>query len=256
MRDIDCPSFSRIALFLTGVVSCSSHTSSNTWNASAGSASASDGPSSAGESASDGVSASQGDASEDTSGPSSDSQPTTDPGEDDGQTTADPGEGTQTTADPSEGDTQPSSDSDEVKFDMLDGADSMGDSGSGTCDCGNSGFSYIWIANSVESTVSKINTRTLTEEGRYITRPDKAGDPSRTSVTIDGKAVAVANRNTGIVKIWARPELCKGGNTSTGRLDVKAWGTDDCVAWYTPFSDKTVQRPVQWTSGTLNPATC
>lgn len=131
-----------------------------------------------------------------------------------------------------------------------------GQGGSEGCGCGNTDWSYIWVANSGESTVSKINTRTLVEEGRYITRPDKAGNPSRTSVSIDGKAVAIANRHVGIVKIWTRPEFCAGGNTSTGRNDVKAWGTDDCVAWYTDFPDKTVQRPVQWTTGKPNPVTC
>ncbi len=121
--------------------------------------------------------------------------------------------------------------------------------------CGAAGFSYIWIANSTESTVSKINTRTLVEEGRYLTR-DTPGNPSRTSVSVDGRAVAVANRNGGVIKIWARPEDCKGPNTSTGAADIKPWGTDDCVAWYTAFPEARSQRPVAWTTGVLNPVTC
>lgn len=121
--------------------------------------------------------------------------------------------------------------------------------------CGQSDFSYIWIANSSQSTVSKINTRTLVEEGRYLTR-DTPGNPSRTSVSVDGRAVAVANRNGGIIKIWARPEDCKGPNTSTGANDVKAWGADDCVAWYTAFPEAASQRPVAWTTGVRNPVTC
>ncbi len=131
------------------------------------------------------------------------------------------------------------------------------DVGTGECTsmCGVSDFSYIWIANSLESTVSKINTRTLVEEGRYLTR-DTPGNPSRTSVSVDGRAVAVANRNGGVVKIWARSQDCKGPNTSTGPADVKPWGTDDCVAWYTAFPGARSQRPVQWTTGELNPVTC
>jgi hypothetical protein len=133
------------------------------------------------------------------------------------------------------------------------------DIGAAQCDmgmmCGQSDFSYIWIANSTQSTVSKINTRTLVEEGRYLTR-DTPGNPSRTSVSIDGRAVAVANREGGIIKIWARPEDCKGPNTSTGPADIKPWGADDCVAWYTAFPEAASQRPVAWTSGTLNPVTC
>ncbi len=131
------------------------------------------------------------------------------------------------------------------------------DLGTGECEsmCGVSGFSYIWIANSSESTVSKINTRTLVEEGRYLTRATP-GSPSRTSVSVDGRAVAVANRNGGVIKIWARAEDCKGPNTSTGAGDVKAWGADDCVAWFTDFPEAHSQRPVQWTTGVQNPVTC
>jgi hypothetical protein len=141
-----------------------------------------------------------------------------------------------------------------LKFDTPDGADG-GDDGGGNCNCGNDQWSYIWIANSQQGTVSKINTRTLEEEGRYTTRPDGQGDPSRTSVSIDGKAVAVANRDVGIVKIWAREDLCVESNgvagiqTSTGKADVLPWGDDECVAWFTDFPNMTVQRPVQWTPG-------
>jgi hypothetical protein len=66
----------------------------------------------------------------------------------------------------------------------------------------------------------------------------------------------VANRFGGVVKIWARPEDCAGANTSTGAADIRPWGTDDCVAWYTPFPQATSQRPVAWTTGTLDAATC
>ncbi len=145
-----------------------------------------------------------------------------------------------------------------VKFDTPvaeGGATAEGGGANGECGCGNMDWSYVWIANSFESTVSKINTRTMVEEGRYLTRADANGNPSRTSVSIDGRAVAVANRHTGIVKIWARPEFCSDQNgtpgiqTSSGGLNVLPWGQDDCVAWYADFSDKTVQRPVQWTPG-------
>jgi hypothetical protein len=98
----------------------------------------------------------------------------------------------------------------------------------------------VWIANSGEHTVSKLDTRTMTEVGRYYTRPDQQGSPSRTSVSIDGKAVVVANRHGGLTKIWARKEYCadKNGNgkidTSTGKNNVLAFDQDECIAWYTP----------------------
>ena len=136
--------------------------------------------------------------------------------------------------------------------------------GSGGCEvkCGNSDWSYVWIANSGENTVSKLNTRDMTEEGRYYTRPDKQGNPSRTSVSIDGKAMVVANRHGGLTKIWARKEFCtdKNGNgqieTSTGKNDVLAFELDECIAWHTPFPGATTQRPVAWTSGVYNEQTC
>lgn len=147
------------------------------------------------------------------------------------------------------------SDSDGIKFDTPGGASTAGDSGGGSCGCGNSDWSYVWIANSSEGTVSKINTRTLTEEGRYLTRATN-GSPSRTSVSVDARAMVVANRHVGLTKIWARAADCAGANTSSGPGDVKAWGSDDCVDWAIDFPGKSVQRPVAWTPGTLNPATC
>ena len=154
----------------------------------------------------------------------------------------------------SEDDDPLGSTSDEFKFDTPAGGDTAGDD-PGNCNCGNEQWSYVFVANSQEGTVSKINTRTLEEEGRYLTSPGGTGNPSRTSVSIDGRAVAVANRHVGIVKIWAREEFCRDHNgqpgiqTSTGADDVLPWGQDDCIAWFTDFPDMTVQRPVQWTSG-------
>jgi hypothetical protein len=137
----------------------------------------------------------------------------------------------------------------------------------GNCEdmCGGVEFSYIWIASPNQgnptSTVAKINTETLTVEGRYYTRPDTLGNASRTSVNLSGRAVAVANRAGGVTKIWARSEDCvdQNGNglmTSSGEGDVLAWGEDDCVAWYTEFPDYWTQRPIAWSAGEIDPATC
>ncbi len=128
--------------------------------------------------------------------------------------------------------------------------------------CGDPGWSFIWIANSGENTVSKIDTRDVIELARYRTRPDGGGSPSRTSVSIDGRAVAIANRQGGLTKIYSRPEDCVDNNnngmieTSTGKNDVLAFADDECIAWHNPFSDYTVQRPVAWTSGVYNEETC
>ncbi|MCA9716944.1 MAG: hypothetical protein KC468_19885, partial [Myxococcales bacterium] len=145
------------------------------------------------------------------------------------------------------------------KFDVGE----MGDIGVDECQakCGNTDWSYVWIANSAENTISKIDTRDVIEVGRYYTRPDTQGNPSRTSVSIDAKAVAVANRSGGITKIWARDEYCDDKNnngvidTSTGANDVRPFDQEECIAWHTPFP-ATTQRPIAWTSGVYNEETC
>jgi DNA-binding beta-propeller fold protein YncE len=129
---------------------------------------------------------------------------------------------------------------------LVDGCGGDGGGGMGEVD-----FSYIWVANSPESTISKINTMTMVEEGRYLTRPDAVGNPSRTSVSLSG-AVAVANRAGGITKVIAESEKCNemangvpGLQTSAGAGNVLPWGQDDCLAWYSPMPYD-LQRPLAW----------
>lgn len=130
--------------------------------------------------------------------------------------------------------------------------------------CGGEGngdlqLSYIWIANSAQGTISKIDTTSMIEEGRYQARPF-SGDPSRTSVNLAGD-VAVANRNGGVTKFWANEDDCQNSNgvpgiqTSSGSADVRAWGDDDCMAWHTPLACSS-NRPVAWTRGEFNEAEC
>lgn len=115
--------------------------------------------------------------------------------------------------------------------------------------CGCGGY-FIWIANAEEGTVSKIDVQTLAEVGRYITRPDGAGSPSRTSVSLTGD-VAVANRYGGLVKFHADIGRCEESNgmpgiqTSSGPGDVLAWDVEECRAWYMDFPTSN-QRPVAW----------
>ncbi|MFO0632769.1 MAG: hypothetical protein U0168_07965 [Nannocystaceae bacterium] len=146
-----------------------------------------------------------------------------------------------------------------TKFDLGVGPD-VGRPACGDGKGGGVEFSYIWVCNSSEGTISKINTQTMEEEGRYYTRADHLGSPSRTSVNLSGD-VAVANRLGGITKLYARAEDCVESNgmpglqTSSGKNDVLAWGADECVAWHTPFAYST-QRPVAWAPGTLDESTC
>jgi len=123
-------------------------------------------------------------------------------------------------------------------------------------------LSYIWIANSYqqpEGTISKIDTVTMEELGRYQAKPAN-GDPSRTSVNLDGD-VAVANRNGGVAKFYAREESCNESNgqpgiqTSTGSLDILPWGEEECLAWYLPLVCNS-NRPAAWTRGEFSEASC
>jgi hypothetical protein len=132
----------------------------------------------------------------------------------------------------------------EIKLDVGAGTDTDFD----LCGCA---INYIWIANTDDSTVSKINTQTVTEEARYLTRADAFGSPSRTSVSFTGD-VAVANRFGGLTKFYADPADCLDTNgmpgiqTSGGANDVLAWNMEECRAWYVDFPT-TNQRPVAWT---------
>ena len=110
---------------------------------------------------------------------------------------------------------------------------------------------FIWIANTGQGTVSKVDTRTFVEVGRYVTGPAGVGnDPSRTSVNSIGD-VYVGNRGgRTVTKISALGADCLDTNgdgvvtTSTGPDDILAWGMDDCVLWSTSLPDGGVIRAV------------
>jgi hypothetical protein len=152
-----------------------------------------------------------------------------------------------------------------VVFDL--GAIPDAGDGFGTCVPGGHGgdgerepeFSFLWAANSTQGTISKIDTQTVTEVGRYYVRPDSSGSPSRTSVSLSGH-VAVASRSGGITKFWATEEFCEESNgmpgiqTSTGNTPL-AWTMEECRAWHIPFGYDS-QRPVAWAPGEWNAKTC
>lgn len=148
---------------------------------------------------------------------------------------------------------------------LLDVADGDGTGGADDCGVGY-GFSIIWIANTYEGTVSKIDTTTLTELGRYRTDPAPGqGLPSRTSVNLVGD-VAVTNRQPGgVTKIANLEANCVDADgdgaitTSTGANDVLPWGADECVLWHTPIPTQIYEygaRPTAWEAGALGEDPC
>jgi hypothetical protein len=130
--------------------------------------------------------------------------------------------------------------------------------------------SYLWVANSDEGSVSKVNTLTLIEEGRYRTGPlggNYGENPSRTAVSLDGRFVVVNGRTSGSsTVIAANKEDCPDTNgngmvdTSANKNDLRAWGQDECMIWSVNHP-KCVDigcgpRGVTWTPGTFNQDTC
>lgn len=103
---------------------------------------------------------------------------------------------------------------------------------------------FIWVPNSNEGTVSKVDTDTGKELGRYRTGPTTWGNPSRTTVDLMGN-VWVGNRNAGtVVKIGLYENgQCddKNGNgtietsqdlNNDGNItgaEILPWGSDECV---------------------------
>jgi len=142
-----------------------------------------------------------------------------------------------------------------------------------TCEGDNQGgfdFSYLWIANTDQGSISKVNTETRIEEARYFSDLGQNGgsSPSRTSVNITGRFVVVSNRGTGwVTKVAANVDDCEDRNgngiidTSPDKDTLLPWGEDDCVLWSTQvtaniFSGGAGPRGTTWTPGTFNNATC
>lgn len=109
--------------------------------------------------------------------------------------------------------------------------------GGGGTPGGEATFSIIWIANSGEGTVSKIDTVAAVELARYRTGALDNPDPSRTTVNLTGD-VAVVNRSGSVTKFSSVIERCvdRNGNgtidTSQGPDDVRPWGEDECMLWH------------------------
>ena len=127
----------------------------------------------------------------------------------------------------------------------------LDDDGAITLDVRRIETNFIWISNTGEGTVSKVDTRTYEEVARYISGPDGTGnDPSRTSVNTYGD-VYVGNRSgTSVTKISTLGADCPDTNgdgmitTSQGPTDVLAWGQDDCVLWNTDLPNGGIIRAV------------
>ncbi|MBA3549160.1 MAG: lyase [Nannocystis sp.] len=129
--------------------------------------------------------------------------------------------------------------------------------------------SYLWVANTNEGSVSKVDTQTMIELARYRTGPLGGSEsPSRTAVSFDGKYVIVNGRQSGrSTVIAANLEDCvdKNGNgmidTSLNKADLRAWDADECKIWsivhpVKPGDIGAGPRGVTWTPGIWDVNTC
>jgi len=142
-----------------------------------------------------------------------------------------------------------SSNADNVKVNEEGGLEL--DNGSETV---NTLLRYVWVPNSIDGTISKIDSFTQVEVGRYNVGLSAASDPSRTSVDLAGN-MFVGNRFDGsVTKIAGHPEYCVDRNgdsiiqTSTGPTDVlprdvDGRSTDECVVWTRVFDGTDLQSP-------------
>lgn len=91
---------------------------------------------------------------------------------------------------------------------------------------------FLWVANTSDNTVSKIDAKTVTEVGRYAV----CGSPSRIAVDLDGNAWVGCQTDGGVAKIMAEKKNCvdKNGDgiiqTSTNfQTNCATAGCDECV---------------------------
>ena len=155
-------------------------------------------------------------------------------------------------------------DEESPKFDLAPIPDDEEDCGAGGGGQGEmDAFSYIWIANSTQGTISKIETVSTIEEGRYQVTNDLAMQPSRTSVNQYWDVAAGHRFYPRVTKVAAELENCIDTNmngmidTSTGPNDIRAWGEDECVLWTTDLpANAQGTRAVAWEGGQIDPETC
>jgi len=118
--------------------------------------------------------------------------------------------------------------------------------------------SYIWVSQNGNSTISKVDTRSMKQVAAYVTYMGGGADPSRTTVGLGGDAV-VANRASGdgnkasATKIAGDKSACVDRN-GNGKIDTyesdaplttaspfwwqasQANSPDECVLWTTKLS--------------------
>lgn len=152
------------------------------------------------------------------------------------------------------GDSSTANDEDPTGFPDFAGAIPDAPPSCGRADLGAAVIGDIWIPNTQEGTVSRIDTATFTEVGRYLTSPADGGHPTGPAVSRNGDVV-VPLLDGGATMIRGDLALCNDATqTSSGPEDVHDW-PDGCVVWHTPMVYNS-QHVAAWTAGTLDERTC
>jgi len=124
-------------------------------------------------------------------------------------------------------------------------------------------FDFIWIANTSQNTVSKINTMTGIEEGRYLVGPGQT-NASRTSVNQFGDVVVSSRHEGRVTKVAALEVRCQDKNNN-GMIETSKdstflpWGLDECVNWDTPIPSPSYThgpRATAWEAVKQDEITC
>ncbi len=161
-----------------------------------------------------------------------------------------------------------SNDSGSPKFDLAPIPDLELGCGDGIGGGGNDiDESFIWVPNTNEGSVNKIDTRTLIRVAKYRVGPTASESSSRTAVSGDGRFVVINNRGTGrSTAVAANIADCVDKNndgvitTSQNGDDLLAWDADECVLWSVVHawggSQQHGPRGITWTLGDWNEATC
>lgn len=115
--------------------------------------------------------------------------------------------------------------------------------------------------------LARIDTTTMVEVGRYLTRDSSIANPWAVSVSLSGD-VAVADEGpypyqpfeAGLTKFHGDPADCvdadgDGVITTSAGPNALPWDQEECRAWSLPL-DYEAQYGVAWTPGTLDGRTC
>jgi hypothetical protein len=131
-------------------------------------------------------------------------------------------------------------------------------------------FSYLWVANTDQGSISKVNTETLIEEARYYSDLTSPATPALAHLRQHHRPLRRRVQPQHRLGHQGRRQQDPIASTSNGNgmIDTSPnkdtllpWGTDECMLWSTQvtaniFSGGAGPRGTTWTPGDFNKETC